>query len=106
MAGVKLMILYPYPEDTAQFDRDYREHLELLHQKMSVPEDVRPYTVTRFLPMAEGHAPFYQLFSMSFPSAEALQQVMGSSEMQQIAADAVRISTGGMPVILVGSDVP
>lgn len=104
MADVKLMVLYPYPEDPARFDSDYRDHLSLLHQKMNIPEDVRPYTVTRFLPMPEGHAPFYQLFTMPFPSAEALQQAMRSPEMQQIAADAVRISSGGMPVILVGSE--
>jgi uncharacterized protein (TIGR02118 family) len=54
--------------------------------------------------MPEGHAPFYQLFTMPFPSAEALQQAMSSPEMRQVAADAVRISSGGMPVILVGSD--
>jgi len=104
MADVKLMVLYPHPTDTAQFDNDYRDHLRLIHQKANIPEDARPYTVTRFLPTPEGHAPFYQLFTMPFPSAEALQQAMSSPEMQEVAADAVRISSGGAPVILVGSE--
>ncbi len=104
MAEVKLMVLYPHPTDAAQFDTDYRDHLSLLHQKANIPEDARPYTVTRFLPTPEGHAPFYQLFTMPFPSAEALQQAMSTPEMQEVAADAVRISSGGAPVILVGSE--
>jgi hypothetical protein len=41
---------------------------------------------------------------MPFPSAEALQQAMGSREMQEVAADAARISSGGPPVVLVGSN--
>jgi uncharacterized protein (TIGR02118 family) len=104
MADVKLMVLYPHPTDMAQFDNDYRDHLRLLHQKAKIPENARPYTVTRFLPTPEGHAPFYQLFTMPFPSAEALQQAMSSPEMQEVAADAARISSGGAPVILVGSE--
>ena len=43
---------------------------------------------------------------MLFPSQEALQQAMGSPGMQEVAADAARISTGGAPVVLVGSDLP
>ena len=43
------------------------------------------------------------LFAMQFPSAEALRPAMGSSEMQEVAADAGRISTGGAPVMLVGT---
>ena len=87
-----------------QFDKDYRDHIRLLHQKANIPEDSRPYTITKILPTPEGPAPFYQLFTMPFPSAEALQQAMGSPEMQEVAADAVRISSGGAPVILVGSE--
>jgi uncharacterized protein (TIGR02118 family) len=104
MAEVKLMVLYPPPQDPAQFDEDYRDHLRLLHRKMKIPEDARPYSVTRFLPTPEGPAPYYQLFTMPFPSAEALQQVMETPEMQAVAADAVRISTGGAPVVLVGQE--
>lgn len=104
MTDCKLMVLYPHPTDTAQFDNDYRDHLRLFHQKTGIPEDARPYSVTRFHPGPEGPAPFYQLFAMPFPSAEALQQAMSSPEMQAVAADAVRISSGGAPVVLVGSE--
>lgn len=104
MTDVKLMVLYPHPTDTAQFDNDYSDHLRLFHQKTNIPEESRPYTVTRFLRTPEGPASFYLLFTMPFPSAEALQKAMSSPEMQEVAADAGRISSGGAPVILVGSE--
>jgi hypothetical protein len=43
------------------------------------------------------------MFTMPFPSAEALQQAMATPGMQEVGADASRISTGGAPVILVGA---
>lgn len=103
MSEVKLTVLYPYPSDAEQFEDEYRAHLRLLHEKANIPADARPYTVTKFHPTPEGHPPYYQMFSLPFPSAEALQAAMGSPDMQEVAADAVRISTGGPPVILVGS---
>ena len=98
------MVLYPQPTDAAQFEDDYRAHLRLLHEKMNIPEEAPPYTVTRFHPGPEGNPPYYQMFTMPFPSAEALQQAMSTPQMQEVAGDAVRISTGGAPVILVGSE--
>jgi len=102
MAEMKLIVLYPYPTDTDQFNRDYQEHLKLLHKKMQIPEHVRPYTVTRFVEMPQGKPVYYQMFTLPFPSAEALQQAMSTQEMQEVAGDAARISSGGAPVILVG----
>jgi uncharacterized protein (TIGR02118 family) len=104
MAEVRLMVLYPFPTDVQQFENDYREHLLFFHRKMNIPEDARPYTVTKFRSEPDRKAPYYQMFSMAFPSAEALQQAMSTPEMQEVAGDAARISTGGDPVILVGSD--
>ncbi len=103
MADVTLHVLYPYPLDTEMFDRDYAAHLRLLHAKMQIPEQVRPYTVTRFADTPQGRPAFYQMFSLPFPSAEALQLAMGSREMQEVAADAARISSGGPPVVLIGT---
>ncbi|GAC16107.1 EthD family reductase [Aliiglaciecola lipolytica] len=104
MSDVKLVVLYPQPTDTEQFEIDYSEHIALLHEKMRIPTDLKPYTVTKFDSEVHNPSPYYQMFSMPFPSAEALQQTLQSAEMQQVADDAIRISTGGAPVILTGSD--
>jgi uncharacterized protein (TIGR02118 family) len=102
MSEVKLIVLYPYPKDTAQFDRDYEAHLKLLDEK-SRPDGL-PYTVTRIQAAADGsQAPYYRMFVATFPSMEMLQKVMSTPELQEVAADAVRISTGGPPVMMIGS---
>jgi len=103
MKEVNLMVFYPQPLDVPQFDQDYREHLQLLHQKTNIPLEHKPYTVTRFLPVGPDKPTFYQMFSLPFPSLEALQQALMSPQMQDVAADATRISTGGAPVVLVGA---
>lgn len=104
MTGVSLTVLYPQPLDVSQFGRDYQQHLALLHEKNQIPADARPYTLTKFLPTPLGPAAYYQMFSLAFPSMDALQQSLASPAMQIVAADAVRISSGGAPLVLVGTD--
>lgn len=102
MAEAKIVVLYPYPNDTSRFDREYREHIALLRKKMKIPEGAQPYEITRFFGTPQDKPRFYQMFSMAFPSEQALQEAMGSPEMQELGADAARISTGGAPVMLAG----
>jgi uncharacterized protein (TIGR02118 family) len=101
---LKLIVLYPQPTDFQQFEANYVKHLALLHEKAGIPADVKPYTITKMLPTPEGVPPFYQMFSMPFESPEALQAAMASAGMQEVGADAARISTGGAPVILIGNE--
>lgn len=99
-----VVVLYPHPADAQQFEADYVSHTALLHEKTGIPVDEKPYTVTTFFPNPDGTAPaFYRMFLMPFESIEALQAAMSSAGMQEVAADAFRISTGGAPVIMVGS---
>lgn len=101
---LKLIVLYPQPTVVQQFEADYVKHLALLHEKAGIPADIKPYTITKMLPTPEGVPPFYQMFSMPFESPEALQATMASAGMQEVGADAARISTGGAPVILIGNE--
>ncbi|KMW56785.1 Ethyl tert-butyl ether degradation EthD [Candidatus Rhodobacter oscarellae] len=104
MTQVSLVVLYPQPSDAAQFNTDYEAHVALLRKHAGIPEDQTPYSVMRFAPNPDGSAaPFYQMFSMPFASGEALQAAMATAGMQEVAADAARISSGGAPVILVGA---
>jgi uncharacterized protein (TIGR02118 family) len=98
-----LMVLYPQPTDAEQFEADYQAHLQLFHEKMGIPLEQKPYVVVKMHPTPAGPSPYYQMFSFTFPSAEALEQALASPQMQEVAADANRISTGGAPLMLVGS---
>ena len=99
---MNLTVLYPQPKDVDQFESDYTDHLKLFHEKTGLPQDAKPYTVTRFAHGPQGKPPYYLMFSMPFDSADALESAMSSSGMQDVAADANRISTGGAPTVLIG----
>lgn len=100
---LQLMVLYPAPADEQQFETDYSKHLALFHEKTGIPASEKPYTLTKFLPGPLGPSAFYRMFTMPFESLETLQAALSSAGMQEVAADASRISTGGAPVILVGT---
>lgn len=105
MQSVKLMVLYPQPKDKETFERDYVSHLALFHQKLGISQTGElPYTVTKFCAVGDEITKFYQLFTMVFSSIEELQHTLASEEMQIVASDAVRISTGGAPSILIGKE--
>ncbi len=101
---MKLVVLYPQPTDSDQFESDYAEHVLFLHDKLGIPLDVKPYVVTKFLPSPAGLPPFYQMFTMPFASMEELSAALASAELQAVAADANRISSGGAPHILIGEE--
>ena len=41
---LQLTVLYPQPADVQQFEADYIIHTALLHEKMDIPPEVKPYT--------------------------------------------------------------
>ena len=102
---MKLTVLYPQPLNQEKFESDYNDHLKLLHDKTGSPSSEKPYSVTRFLHGPEGKPPFHLMFIMPFESQEQLERIMSSNDMQEVAADATRISTGGAPTILIGQTI-
>lgn len=102
MSAMTLLVLYPPPANTKQFEQDYQAHVQLLHEKLEIPMDKQPYQVLKMLDGPNGPATFYQQFSLPFQSAAELKKVLASQAMQEVAADANRISTGGAPVVLIG----
>ena len=79
--------------------------MKLLHDKTGIPSSEKPYSVNRFLHGPEGKPPFHLMFIMPFESQEQLERIMSSNGMQEVAADATRISTGGAPTILIGQTI-
>ena len=99
---MNLIVLYPQPENPDKFESDYSSHIKLLHEKMEIPLDQKPYKLTKFYSGPGGKPPYYQMFTMPFKSAEELEEALSSPAMQEVAADANRISSGGAPTILMG----
>ena len=48
-----------------------------------------------------GSAPFYRIAELYYPSLEALQADNSTPEAQALNAEALSISTGGIPVVLI-----
>jgi uncharacterized protein (TIGR02118 family) len=97
MPGARLILLYPRPVDAEKFDRDYEEHLSWAPGKIP---GLTKLMVGRVLGTPSGEAaPFCRVAELYFSSMTALQDALHSKGMQEAAADAVALSTGGAPVV-------
>ncbi len=100
----KVIVLYPQPTDVAKFEQDYAQHMRLFDEKMGITGDTKPYTVTKMFATPAGTPPFYQMAVIRFNSPEEMQAAMASPQVAELTADAVRISSGGAPVFMIGAD--
>ena len=100
----KVIALYPQPTDVEQFEKDYVAHMRFFDEKMGFQGDVKPYTLTKFLPTPEGIPPYYQMAVIHFNSIEEMQTALSSQGAAESVADAARISTGGAPILMIGME--
>jgi uncharacterized protein (TIGR02118 family) len=102
MKNVKLIVAYPQPTDASAFEKIYaEEHVPMaianLHGKTKI-------VTTKMLPSPQGESPFYRVAEVHFPSMEALQECAQSVGGKQTLANAVKISSGGPPVIMIAEE--
>ena len=99
MAEVKLVVIYPRPKDVDAFEKIYRtEHVPLAVAKLGGKTKI---VATKILNSPQGLPPFYRIAEIYFPSMQALEACAASEGGKETLANAVKISTGGMPVFLV-----
>lgn len=99
MADVKLVVIYPRPKDVDAFEKIYQtEHVPLAVAKLSGKTKV---VATKILGSPQGLPPFYRIAEVYFPSMQALEACAASEGGKETLANAVKISTGGMPIFLV-----
>ena len=104
MAGAKLVVLYPYPQDVDAFERAYtEEHVPMVNENSM--KGITKFVATKVVGTADGSAaPFYRMAELHFPSLETLQACASSASAQQAVAHAVSISSGGKPLFLVAEE--
>ena len=100
MAETKIVVIYPRPTDVDAFEKLYvDEHVPLAVEKI---KGMTKFAATKVVGTPDGATPpFYRIAELYFPSMEALQKCAASTGMQEAAAHAFAISTGGPPIILV-----
>lgn len=97
--SIKLVVLYPYPEDQESFENAYTsEHIPLVAKSLT---RLTKAVYTRVLMSPAGAAPFCRIAELHYPSLEALQADFSTPEAQALNAHAFAISTGGAPVALI-----
>ena len=102
MAGVKLIVMYPQPKDVAAFEKVYQaEHVPMAVEKLAGKTKL---VATKVTGSPQGTAPFYHIAEVHFPSMEALQKCAASAGGQETIGHAVKISSGGPPVIMIAEE--
>jgi uncharacterized protein (TIGR02118 family) len=102
MKNVKLIVIYPRPEDVAGFENIYQtEHVPLAVARLAGKTKM---VATKILGSPQGAPPFYRIAEVYFPSMQALEACAASAGGQETLAHAAKISSGGPPIVLVAEE--
>jgi len=94
MADAKLIVMYPHPKNAEQFESLY--HNETV-AKISGKTKI---VATKVLDSGW----FHRIAEIHFPSMQILRACAASEGGKQVLANAMSISTGGPPVILIAEE--
>jgi uncharacterized protein (TIGR02118 family) len=98
MAGVKIVVIYPRPLDEGAFEAAYKnEHFPMLEEKL---KGMTRLVATKVLSSPQGKVSAYRLAEVHFSSLDDLNKSLESDEGKEVVNHAVKISTGGPPILL------
>ena len=99
---VKLVVIYPRPKDTRAFETIYnRDHVPMAVEKLA---GKTKFVATRVLGSPNGKPPLHRIAEIHFPSMEALEACAASQGGKEVLANAVAISSGGPPIVLIAEE--
>jgi uncharacterized protein (TIGR02118 family) len=99
---VKLVVIYPRPDDIEAFETVYkRDHVPMAVAKLAGKTKI---VASKIVGSPHGTPPFHRITEIHFPSMEALQACAASDGGKQTIANAVAISSGGAPIFLVAEE--
>ena len=102
MTTVKLIVAYPQPTDTQTFEKAYQEeHVPLAIEKLNGKTKI---VATKTLASPQGTPPYYRVAEVHFPSMQVLEECAASEGGKETLANAVKISSGGPPVIMIAEE--
>jgi len=97
--GVKVVVIYPRPQDEEAFERAYsEEHVPLVEQKL---KGMTRLVLTKVVGSPQGKVSAYRIAELYFPSMNDLNTIIESDAGKEVVAHAQSISTGGPPLILI-----
>jgi uncharacterized protein (TIGR02118 family) len=97
--GVKVVIIYPRPQDEQAFERTYTEqHVPLVEQKF---KGITRLVLTKVNGSPQGKVSAYRIAEVYFSSMNDLTAGIESDAGKEVIAHAQAISTGGPPLVLI-----
>jgi uncharacterized protein (TIGR02118 family) len=94
---VKLIVLYGPPSDPEAFDKHYFDiHVPLAEK---IP-GVRHFSLSRPSTLDGSPSPYHLIAELTFDSAEAMGEAMGTEAGKAAAADVATFATGGATMLL------
>lgn len=97
--GVKIVVIYPRPQDEAAFERAYKDvHLPMVEDKI---KGITRLVATKVHSSPQGEARTYRLAELHFPTMEVLNAALNSDGGKAVLDHATSISTGGKPILMI-----
>ena len=102
MTTSKLIVAYPQPTNVEEFEKAYQEeHVPLALDNL---QHMTKIVATKIIASPQGVPPFYRVAEVHFPSMQALQECAVSEGGKATLANAMQISSGGPPVIMIAEE--
>lgn len=105
MAGttsVKIVVIYPRPTDESEFERLYLdEHVPMIEYSL---KGLTRLVLTKVVNSPQGKVSAYRIAEVHFSTMDDLTRAAESDKGKELIAHAVKISTGGPPLMLVCTD--
>jgi uncharacterized protein (TIGR02118 family) len=102
MTTAKLIVAYPQPTNMEAFERAYQEeHVPLAIDNL---RGITKIVATKIMASQQGAPPFYRVAEVHFPSMQDLQECANSEGGKATLANAIEISSGGAPVIMIAEE--
>ena len=99
---VKLLVLYPHPTDTDEFERRYdAKHLPLMRRLIGPDVPLLTYKT-----LGAPERPYYRIAEIHFADMAHFTRFLQSDPQGTGRASAEKVSTGGPPVFLVCEEQP
>jgi len=97
--GVKVVIIYPRPQDEQAFEKTYLgEHVPMVESKL---KGLTRLVLTKVTGSPQGKIAAYRIAEAYFPSMTDLQTCIESDGGKEVMTHAQAISSGGPPLILI-----
>jgi uncharacterized protein (TIGR02118 family) len=96
--GVKVVIIYPRPQDEQAFEHAYvHDHVPMVENKL---KGLTRLVLTKVTSSPQGKIAAYRIAEAYFSTMDALQTCMESDAGKEVIAHAQNISSGGPPLVL------